>query len=67
VTESHWARRTKLRPPTPEMLAALGMISAEWSDDPAAAAVLRLAEQSKAPEVRAKVARSRAATSQKTT
>ena len=65
VTEARWPRRPKLRASTPEMLAALSMIAAGWGNHPAAAAVLKLAEQSKDAEVRAKVARTRAATSQK--
>lgn len=66
VTEAHWPRRPKLRPSTPEMLAALSMIAMSWRDDPAAAAVLKLAEQSKDAEVRAKIARSRSTPVQKT-
>jgi len=65
VTEARWPRRPKLRASTPEMLAALSMIAAGWGNHPAAAAVLKLAEQSKDAEVRAKVARTRAGTSQK--
>jgi hypothetical protein len=65
VTEATWNRRPKLRASTPEMLAALGMIAAGWPDDPAAATVLKLAEQSKDAEVRAKISRTRAATSNK--
>jgi len=65
VTEARWPRRPKLRASTPEMLAALSMIAAGWGNHPAAAAVLKLAEQSKDAEVRAKVARTRATTSQK--
>jgi len=61
VTEAHWPRRPKLRASTPEMLAALSMIATGWQDDPAAEAVLKLGEQSKDAEVRAKIARSRAA------
>ena len=61
VTETQWARRPKLRPSTPEMLAALNMIVTYWSNDPAAANVIRLAEQSRDPEVRAKVAPGRGA------
>jgi hypothetical protein len=57
VTEAHWPRRPKLRPSTPEMLAALSVIAAYWSNDPAAETVITLAERSKDPEVRAKVAR----------
>jgi hypothetical protein len=60
VTEAHWPRRPKLRPSTPEMLAALSMIATGWADDPAAAGVIKLAEHSKDAEVRAKIARSRA-------
>jgi hypothetical protein len=56
VTEAHWPRRPKLRPSTPEMLAALSMIAAAWRDDPDAATAVRLAEQSKDGEVRAKIA-----------
>jgi hypothetical protein len=61
VTEAPWSRKHKLRPATPEMLAALSAIAANWRDDSAAATALKLAEQSKDPEVRAKTARSRAA------
>jgi hypothetical protein len=60
ISETRWSRRPKLRPSTPEMLAALSMIASIWGDDPAAAAAIRLAEQSKDAEVRAKVARKRA-------
>ncbi|HET6761408.1 MAG TPA: hypothetical protein VFH13_04870, partial [Gemmatimonadaceae bacterium] len=67
VTEAHWPRRPKLRPSTPEMLAALGTIAMAWAEDPAAAGVLRLAEQSKDAEVRGKIARSRATPTQKPT
>jgi hypothetical protein len=66
VTEARWPRRPKLRASTPEMLAALSMIAACWANHPAAVSVLKLAEQSKDAEVRAKVARTRATTSQKT-
>jgi hypothetical protein len=64
VTEAHWPRRPKLRPSTPEMLAALSMIAAAWRDDPDAATAVRLAEQSKDGEVRAKIAQ-RSVTTQK--
>jgi hypothetical protein len=57
VSEAHWAKRPKLRPSTPEMLAALSVIAAYWGNDPVAAIVITLAERSKDPEVRAKVAR----------
>jgi len=61
LTETRWARRTKLRASTPEMLAALSMIAAMWGEEPAAANAIALAEQSKDAEVRAKVARKRSA------
>jgi len=57
VTEAHWPRKPKLRPSTPEMLAALSVIAAYWGNDPAAAPVITLAERSRDTEVRAKVAR----------
>jgi hypothetical protein len=59
VTETQWARRPKLRASTPEMLAALSMIATHWGSDQKAEPLLRLAEQSRDPEVRAKVARGR--------
>jgi hypothetical protein len=64
VGEARWPRRSKLRPSTPEMLAALSMITSGWSDDPAAATAIRLAEQSKDSEVRAKVSRRRSGESE---
>jgi len=67
VTKARWPRRPKLRPSTPEMLAALSMVAVGWRDDPAAATVLKLAERSKDVEVRAKIARNRATTGQYTT
>jgi hypothetical protein len=57
LTETNWARKPKLRPSTPEMLAALGMIAANWATHPGAQIVIKLAAQSRNPEVRAKVAR----------
>lgn len=57
VTEAYWPRRPRLRPSTPEMLAALNTIATIWPDDRAAATVLRLAEHSKDAAVRAKIAR----------
>ena len=65
MIEAHWPRRPKLRPSSPEMLAALTMIATGWADDPAAEAVIKLAEHSKDPGVRAKIARRPAATGQK--
>ena len=66
MTETNWSRRPKLRPSSPEMLAALSVISAGWPDDSTAAPALNLAEQSKDSEVRAKVARGRSTASRKT-
>ncbi|HJP59437.1 MAG TPA: hypothetical protein VJ865_05545, partial [Gemmatimonadaceae bacterium] len=62
MTETNWARRPKLRPSSPEMLAALSMIASHWRNDPATETVLKLAAQSRDPEVRAKLARTRAST-----
>jgi HEAT repeat protein len=59
VTEAHWPRKPKLRASTPEMLAALAMVATYWLNDPAAETAVRLAGQSRDPEVRAKVARGR--------
>jgi hypothetical protein len=61
LTEARWQRRPKLRPSTPEMLAALNIIATGWRNDPAAAMAIGLAEHSKDSEVRAKVARPREA------
>jgi hypothetical protein len=63
MTETNWSRRPKLRPSSPEMLAALSVILTGWPDDPAAERAVRLAEQSKDSEVRAKASRGRSATS----
>jgi hypothetical protein len=57
VSEAHWPRRPKLRPSTPEMLAALSMIAAHWATHPEATTVVQLAQRSKDPEVRAKIGR----------
>jgi len=61
MTETNWARRPRLRPSSPEMLAALAMIATHWRNDRAAQTALKLAEQSKDPEVRAKLTRTRGA------
>jgi hypothetical protein len=66
ITEAHWPRKPKLRPSTPEMLAALSMIATHWRNDPAAEPALKLAEQSRDPEVRGKVTRPRFSTNPKT-
>jgi hypothetical protein len=44
------------------MLAALSVIAANWRTDPAAETAIKLAEQSKDSEVRAKIARARGST-----
>jgi hypothetical protein len=62
VTEAHWPRKPKLRASTPEMLAALAMVATYWQNDPAAETAVKLAERSRDPEVRAKVARGRGTT-----
>jgi hypothetical protein len=59
VAEGRWPRRLRLRPSSPEMLAALSVIASGWRDDPAADAALKLAEQSKVEEIRMKLSRSR--------
>ena len=61
VIEARWPRRPRLRASTPEMLAALSVVATGWADEPVAATVLQLAEQSKDAEVRAKILRTRAA------
>jgi hypothetical protein len=66
ISETRWVRRPRLRPSTPEMLAALSMVASMWGDDPASAASIKLAAQSKDPEVRAKVSRKRTAESKGT-
>jgi hypothetical protein len=62
VFEAHWPRRPKLKPSTPEMLAALSVIAANWRTDPAAETALELAEHSKDAEVRAKISRAHGST-----
>jgi hypothetical protein len=63
MTETNWARRPKLRSSSPDMLAALSAIATHWRNDPGAETALKLAEQSRDAEVRAKVARMRPITS----
>lgn len=53
VTKAGWFRRARLAPRTPELLAVLMVLAARWREDPAAIPVLRLAEASADPEVRA--------------
>jgi hypothetical protein len=60
IAEARWPLRPRLRPATPEMLAALSEIAALWPDDPKSQAALSLARSSKDPEVRSKLDRSRA-------
>ena len=59
VAEARWPLRPRLRPATPEMLAALSEIAALWPDDPRSSMALGLARNSKDPEVRSKLDRSR--------
>jgi len=66
ITEAHWPRKPKLRPSTPEMLAALSMIATHWRNDPAADTAIKLAEQSRDPEVRGKIARNKPSAHPKT-
>jgi hypothetical protein len=61
VGEAHLLRKPKLRASTPEMLAALSVIATNWRAEPAAEMAIKLAEQSRDPEVRAKIAKSKAA------
>src|SRR5256714_5765764 len=62
LTETNWARRPKLRPSSPDMLAALSVICMHWRNHPDAETVVQLAAQSTDPEVRAKLTRTRAST-----
>ena len=66
IAEAHWPRKPKLRPSTPEMLAALSMIATHWWNDPAAETALKLAKQSRDPEVRGKIARTKGSANPKT-
>jgi hypothetical protein len=66
VTEARWPRRPKLRPSTPEMLAALSSLSSHWRAEDSALDAIRLAEHSKDDAVRAKVERGRPAKSRGT-
>jgi hypothetical protein len=66
VGEAHWPRKPKLRSSTPEMLAALNMVATHWRNDAAADTALKLAEQSRDPEVRAKIARAKPSTNPRT-
>ena len=59
VAEGRWPRRLRLRPSSPEMLAALSVIASGWRDDPAADAALKLADQSNVEEIRMKLSRAR--------
>lgn len=59
IVDARWPRRPRLRPSTPEMLAALNMIASRWTDDPEADTAITLAGQSKQDEIRAKVSRAR--------
>lgn len=56
-------RAARSLPSTRRMLAALGVLTAGWGDDPAAATAISLAAGSREPDVRAKVAGKRASES----
>jgi len=53
VTKRGWFRRRRLAPRSPEMLAIVSVLASRWRDDPKAADVIRLAESSADPEIRA--------------
>jgi hypothetical protein len=53
VTKPGWFRRARLAARSPELLAILVVLVARWREDPAVAPVLRLAEASSDPDIRA--------------
>lgn len=55
-------RRTRLAPPTPEVLASLNALATYWADDPRAEPALTLALKSSSSSVRAAAQRERAST-----
>ncbi len=50
-----WFRRRRLAAKSPELLAALTVLAERWADDPAGAAVLRMASRHTDPEIRGAV------------
>ena len=56
IRRSAVLRKPILRAPSPEMLAALSCIAADWRGDPRVARVFELASESRDPEVRARLA-----------
>ena len=53
ITKGGWFRRRRLAARSPEMLAIVSVLASRWRDDPKAADVLRMAEASADPEIRA--------------
>lgn len=53
ITKGGWFRRRRLAARSPEMLAIVSVLASRWRDDPKVADVLRMAEASADPEIRA--------------
>lgn len=53
LAKRRWFMPQRLAPRSPEMLAALGVLASAWMDDSGAVEVLRMAERSRDPAVRA--------------
>ncbi|HKV76191.1 MAG TPA: hypothetical protein VJN95_16855 [Gemmatimonadales bacterium] len=53
VIKGGWFRRSRLAPRSPELLAILGVLAVRWKDDPLVVPVLKLADASTDPDVRA--------------
>ncbi|MEO8030646.1 MAG: hypothetical protein ABI765_07345 [Gemmatimonadota bacterium] len=53
LTKPGWFRRARLCPRSPELVAILVVLASRWRDDPAVIPVLRMAEASADPDVRA--------------
>jgi hypothetical protein len=53
ITKGGWFRRRRLAPRSPETLAVISVLATRWREDPKAAEVLRMAEASADPEIRA--------------
>jgi hypothetical protein len=53
LTKPRWFRRRRLAPKSPVLLASITALAAQWSRDPEAVAVLRLAAEHGDPEIRA--------------
>jgi len=61
ILPSGLLRRARLAPASPEVLASLTALATYWADNPFAAPVLELAQQSTSPSIRAAVQRDHAA------